>query len=361
MSVITNIIGMLLGVSTVLLACSLVVMCFVRIVQYLANSRGKTLGEMLGALNRGFRTAGGDLGTPGDPEQVAFVNDVLTYPTLHDTKALQALAGANPPWDKLEEVRSNVAAQVEYLAKADLLNIVETMLEPAHCNSAYKPDDWLLPSRWSSTMPPEARRYAAFREFVDTWYATLEGSASEQFKLQSRRLTASVTCLLVVFLNLDGLQLAVDLFGSPETQTWLGDVAPALVRRADEMGASLRILPYDRDELLKGASGVVAQANGIWAEPALHFGWQNSEVVRSWCTCQQRTDPAASCDGVIVATARWFVGLVFSCLLLCLGAPFWADMLKRLLGFRNAVETSVLGATSASEDAKPALPKRSDP
>jgi len=349
MSIILKIIGTLIGVSTVMLTCSLLVACAVRIVQYLANSRGETLGEMLGGLNRGFRAEHSEQAQSGDRAQLTFVHDILTYPALHPTQTLVRLGSASWTTEQLERRRARAASVVEYLAKEDLLAIVRAMLEPTRIDQpddavALDPDDTrLLPERWSSQLRPEHRRFRDFRLYVERWYKTLEGVASEQFKTKARRITASISCLLVVFINLDGVELATDIFESPEIQTVLFNQAPSILSRAEAMGVITPDTgpPVDREELVRGTSGVFAQANGILNEPALRLGWQESKIVKAWCACH--ADPRASCQGIWLGTLRWLAGLIFSCLLLSLGAPFWADMLRRFLNFQNSVKQALSG------------------
>src|SRR5688572_31651439 len=89
MTFLSQILGTVIAFATVMLAASLLVMSFVRIIQYLANQRGKTLGEMLGALLQGYRLSHRDAFSPGDDQQTNFQIDVLTAPILHMPDALE--------------------------------------------------------------------------------------------------------------------------------------------------------------------------------------------------------------------------------------------------------------------------------
>ena len=358
MSFILKAFSTLIGVSTVMLTCSLVVMSMVRVLQYLANSRGQTLGEMLGSLNQGFRTDGRDIAGSDDAARLAFIQDVLTYPTLQGSDRVAKMTAPNLRPDQLLKRRGEAVRAVEYLAKKDLLAIVRSMLEPMMVPAPHVPrppgdtdpdDARLLPARWSVQLPPEKRTFYAFRRYVEHWYETLEGVATEQFKTKARRMTASLSCVLVVFLNLDGLQLAVDIFESPDAQQLLESRAPVILKRAESLGATTPQAPpsADRDELIAGAGETFVQMNGVLNEPSLRLGWQESKITKAWCACAEQAGP---CPGIVLGTVRWFAGLLFSCLLLALGAPFWADMLKNLLNFRNAVKAAVAPATSQPTD-----------
>lgn len=331
---IFNALAALIGLSTVMLAASLIVMCLVRILQYLANMRGKTLGEMLGALNRGFRTRGGDMTAIDDAPQLAFVSDVLTYPTLHASTTLVATTVKHLPVAELARRREQAAVKVEYLSKKDLLQIVRSMLEK---DTSSIPN--LLPARWSEQLPPEARTFRAFEAYVNEWYETLEGSATEQFKLTARRMTASLSCVVVVLFNIDGLQLATTIFNNPDLQAQLASQAGPLLETAERTGAtrSVESQTSDREQVTSGVEMTFTQANGVLNEPALMLGWHGNPLVKAWCS---GTEPRPSTP--TLTNIRWLAGLVLSCVLLSLGAPFWADTLKRLLNLQNTLKTAAL-------------------
>ncbi|HEX2672359.1 MAG TPA: hypothetical protein VHM25_15870 [Polyangiaceae bacterium] len=78
------------------------------------------------------------------------------------------------------------------------------------------------------------------------------------------------------------------------------------------------------------------------ADPTLGLGWQGSKIVDIWCA---HTDQCPSSMGslngwqVANATILWLFGLLLSCALLSLGAPFWYNALAGLLNLKSAVQT----------------------
>jgi hypothetical protein len=365
MTFLVRVFATLIGISTVMLTCSLVVMCLVRVLQYLANMRGKTVGEMLAAMNQGFRFNQGDAASPSDEPQLSFMLDVLSYPALHEPAALIKVAARSADPKQRKGLQEQLAKSVEYLSKQDLIAIVRSMLEtrttPAPEGLADPDGDRPLPSRWSRSLPPQARKFADFVAYVEHWYMTLDALGTEQFKTKARRLTATVSCLLVVFMNLDGLQLATDIFEDSSLRASLGEQAPQVLARADYMGAKDAFSPTitERDALLRGVGETTIQANGILNEPQLGFGWQESKIVKMWCACKAG-GPCPSASQRSLGVLRWLAGLTFSCLLLSLGAPFWSDRLRDLLSLRNNVQRVFTtgpnaneGRSSGSEKKKP--------
>lgn len=356
MSFLLSLLGVVVGISTVMLTGSLVVMCMVKVVQALSNTRGKTLGEMVGALNRGFRTSAGDVSVGNDQASIEFVQDILTYPALHDSASI-AKAKSAAPGDPDSE-RQILAQKVEYLAKEDLIEIVRAELEPPSVKpraGATDPDDVRsLPARWFTSLDPALRTFGDFRLYVERWYTTLEGSSIQRFKGNAQKLTVTMSWLLVILINMDTLELATNIYSKSSLQAQLTSDAPLILYRARQMGVTdtAAAPPTSIDEQLTGVSQTLGQANGVLTEPGLALGWQNSLLARTWCPC----NPDPSTRHRLLATIRWLLGLALSSLLLSLGAPFWADQLSTFLNLQNSVRSLVEGQVakksknSAKED-----------
>jgi hypothetical protein len=379
----------LLAFFTVMLTASLIVMCLVRILHYLSNTRAKTLGEMLGALNQGFRSTQGDTTQPGDLAQSNFVLDILTYPLLHSPDVAQKLVPKQNRADAITRSRERLAATVEYLAKDDLKRIVQalsreqwtapssdapvtapagtperapsaagdmasaapatsvavatlsTVSGPSASATVPRPlasGDPFIPARWVVRLTENRRHESDFLAYIDAWYQRLERGSTEQFKNKARRLTATLSCLIVVFLNMDGFRLATDIFKSAAAQDILALQASTVLQTADRLRVnepSGGLITSDRDALLDGVPSTLNQLNGVLNEPELQLGWENSWIVKKWCACAKGE---ASCGSPFLDYVRWLAGLAFSTLLLSLGAPFWADQLRRLLNLQNSVQ-----------------------
>ena len=80
------------------------------------------------------------------------------------------------------------------------------------------------------------------------------------------------------------------------------------------------------------------------------IGWQQSWIVRRWCAYWQCAgeSPLAppSLGRVLMDTLLFLLGLALSWVMLSLGAPFWYQLLSRVLNLKSAVQTS---KTSASQ------------
>jgi hypothetical protein len=74
----------------------------------------------------------------------------------------------------------------------------------------------------------------------------------------------------------------------------------------------------------------------------LGLGWQSSKIVDTWCAytgkCPSSQGPLSGWQAAN-ATLLWLFGLLLSCALLSLGAPFWYNALAGLLNLKSAVQT----------------------
>jgi hypothetical protein len=335
MNLLTQLVGMVVGFVTVMLAASLIVSVLVRVVHYLGDRRSKTLGEMLGGLNLAFRVDHGDYARAGDAAQTTFVLDILTYPALHLSSEQSATTNTAHPLDAQAQ-RQALATRVEYLTEENLIEIVKRLSENEP-RAAQAPVE--VPARWYVLLAPENRTLAELETYIRTWYKTVERVGTQSFVLASRRLTAVLSCIVVVFLCLDGIQLGVDLFHASSSLTdHLADQGQALLHSPIQAEATHPTGEGDaiRADNLTNLEPALTQAGGVLSEPGLNLGWQNSWMVKE-IGDHRRDHPGARSGWMLfVDLIRWLVGLVVSCLLVSLGAPFWADQLTALLNLRNA-------------------------
>jgi hypothetical protein len=333
-----------------MLTGSLIVMGLVRVLHYLGNKRGRTLGEMLGSLNLGYRLANDDHAAPGDAAQAAFVLDVLTHPTLHTPSRIELARTKRTEEPRYVEKRRELLAQtVEYIAEADLRRIVRRLarleigaeVERGSTGETDSDDRGLeIPARWHEKLPPSARKLETFVAYISDWFRTAEGQTTEQFKVEARRLTAVISCILVVLFNLDGLALATNLFQGGSLRAELSRRAPDLLDMSDPILQQSNAPPAEREELLDGVADQFSSLNSTLNHPDLGIGWQHSWIAQSFCAeCGPKaTAPQRSLWPWAWDVGRWLFGLILSSITLSFGAPFWANQLRSLLNLQNSLK-----------------------
>jgi hypothetical protein len=210
-----------------------------------------------------------------------------------------------------------------------------------------------LPRSWYVALDPADATSAKFTAWLEQWFPSIEANATERFRKDSAHLVAVVSFLAVVLLNLDAFQLASDLFGQASLAGTLAEHATGLSKLAD---AELRDGPLGKDDL-----GDFVQINAVLNVPDLKLGWQRSAFVERYCAMRQTcalpasltaTAPREDWGSFLMYGARWLLGLLVSALLLSLGAPFWADLLRDLLVRRGGTDRR------AVQDEQPAASPR---
>jgi hypothetical protein len=370
-----------------MLAASLFVSALVQLLQNGLHYRGRTVVEMLKTLLNGFLVYHNDpdalvvddpkKSKKKDPKGYTeakkridarldqFAHDVLSDPALHSREV------------KLEygDDDEKLASLIEYIHPDDLIglayNYAESYppgkhaegepgfprpVEPASeapstvtAVAARKlPNQW-LPEVWvgmntgadNKAAPKPYATAANFASYVDRWFATIEATHSQQFKRRIRRLTVGVSCLVVVLFCLDGLQLIRTLYHSRTAADQLAKQADTLQATASRLGVAGSAGSTELDKTAKDLLLELQKTSSILDDAAVGIGWQNSWITRRWCAfkgvCKDNEMPTTA-GRLFLDLMVWLFGLIFSCVMLSLGAPFWVSTMGKLIKFQNDVE-----------------------
>jgi hypothetical protein len=306
--------------AAVMLVVSLFVTALVQAISSRLRWRSTGLTNMLLTLISNYGTLHARDLTEADEN--AFVVAVVTHPLLHSLRPKSADGTA-------------LTRPVEYVDQTDLLDLVTTEMDQA--------------TERGRAIRKAVADVEQFKAFVERWYETVGATSSQHFKQRMRRLTLIVSCALVVIFNFDGFHLLTELH---REETHGGD----LNHQIEAIAASAARLGAQHHE----GSGAADAAHPPLTEPDLvelkaemektvealknsgvGIGWQSSFIVRQWRNHQERhrKDSAFPPDREMVGDALlWMMGLVFSCAMLSLGAPFWATTLGGLVNLTNAVQ-----------------------
>ena len=368
-----------------MLTASLLVSAAVQAIQSAGRYRADTVSGMLRSVIHGFRSfyndpdlllvdypdaASSDELSPVRGRvfagERAFVKDILADPTLH--ARADALTYGDDP--------ARQALLVEYISASDLITIARNHAEstlteaaasaakvssptppPAESGSViiltrsgdeqrFLPASWLYPKVGTETaqkvrLEKPYATLAKFAEYVQHWYPTFEATASQTFKAKIRRLTRVIACLLVVLLNIDSVALAVTLYRNSGGS--FAQRVPELQQQASRLGvANVDLEPVPADSAAAPSAADPVLLLSALDDPTLGLGWQGSAIVDTWCSHTGKcpsSQAALSGWQTASATVLWLFGLILSCALLSLGAPFWYNALAGLLNLRNAVQT----------------------
>jgi hypothetical protein len=375
--------------SAAMLAVSLFISAAVQWIAGLGRYRATTLADMLRSLIHGFRVFHNDADavSADQPDATAaqkqacrdcemtFVNDVLSDPVLH-ARSTKLAYQDNP---------AALARQIDYIDEQDLVALAYNIAtNPAHGAPALRGqagsrsiDDLspvvpmveavrspmrireivahadtpgvnlLLPAAWvggTADTPKEYASTANFAAYVGRWFSTVEGPAAQHYKSLIRRLTFVVAALAVVVFNIDSIHILSDLHRNTTTRA-------AIVGRIDDLQTvAARIagsdsLPPAEDASMPAPNSKVLlldmqKSLALLSESGLSVGWKDSWIVKRLCTyrglCADPQPP--SLGQLTLDVLGWLGGLLFTCVLLSLGAPFWVNTLTRLINLKNEVQ-----------------------
>jgi hypothetical protein len=177
------------------------------------------------------------------------------------------------------------------------------------------------------------------RKNLEAWYTGGMDRVSGWYKLHTRRVLLVVGLLVAVIFNVDTLSIVTQLSRSAELRKSLADAATQVVETKRFNGVEMQVNEGDikiaQDDLKKFASGIIAyEKQGL---PIGHSCLSPAEIG----TDSRLRAVIGRCWLNIRATAAgdWLVkilGWLVTGLAVSLGAPFWFDLLNRLVDLRGA-------------------------
>ena len=311
--------------AAVMLVVSLFVSAMVQAIQSGLGLRAAGLTDMLLTLIHNYTEIHGiDLDEEGEN---AFVEAIVTHPLLHSRRTGKA-------------ARAGAARPIEYLDQNDLVDLVRTEMTRS--------------TKSARAVQKAVNDVEQFTRFVERWYETVGATASQYFKHRMRQLTLLVSCVVVVSFNFDGLHLIGDLHRDSSQRSALAREITAI------QDASRRLSPprageepavkASSDATLEALTRELSTTSTLLKETDVGIGWQSSFIAQRWRAHHDQGNPseARALDARLVGDAMlWLAGLVFSCVMLSLGAPFWATTLGSLVNLTNAVQKAKTGEGDA--------------
>lgn len=170
---------------------------------------------------------------------------------------------------------------------------------------------------------------ADFRKLIESHYDAAMDRASGWYKRKTQTIALIVSAIFVVFANVDTISLANSLSLNPAARAKMLEIAQQQVDAAQESTsrpgapaansgstADADALKEAKDRSEKAAE-VLAKTNVDLSSAGIQLGW--------------KALPASCSDWV-----SKIIGLLISILAISLGAPFWFDLLSRVMQVRAA-------------------------
>lgn len=176
-----------------------------------------------------------------------------------------------------------------------------------------------------------------FEKQVATWFDTTQDRLTGEYARHQRWITLLVGGLLVVFLNADSIRLTRELQANDSLRSEFVDKAEDLF--ASGIEDPCKKVPEDQYEAC-----IVEETRGFLGllEPAL-IGWQGDPALAAAQGLFASEAQAAEGDPMADASpnplglaVNKLLGLLITMMAISLGAPFWFDMLNKLVNIRGA-------------------------
>jgi hypothetical protein len=193
---------------------------------------------------------------------------------------------------------------------------------------------------------------ASLRREVEGWYDGVMDRASGWFKKRTQRNVFLLGIVIAVLLNINAVSIAQYLNANDAQRLLVVGAAKGVTR---EGPAKPGIVPLAREDANKLHSQLSEIGLPIgWSEASLRWLWppQPSAATGGSAGAQDRSVVHA-----LLAFGRWLImatmvlcGWVITALAMMLGAPFWFDVLNRLMVIRSTVKPTEKSPDEPSED-----------
>jgi hypothetical protein len=177
---------------------------------------------------------------------------------------------------------------------------------------------------------------------VQAWFDQAMERVSGTYKKKTQTIILCISVVLTGLLNADTIELARYLYENPAVRKSLADRAEQVAHDSTYREVVNKIKQAERDSLypwknadeaIANVNANIAQLKSIKAEldaTKLPLGWKNK-------------------------TQNWIIkilGLMFTALAVSLGAPFWFDMLNKLVNLRSAGKKPAATKPDPDQDAR---------
>lgn len=318
---------MLIGLSVVMLIFSMAVMVLTQLAVAIVNARAKALKDGIASLLSQLD------GTLSSEEAAAIAKMLLKHPLVANSQGFFQRAATVIHREELTQLLMHVATPPVVGAAVTPENNVHAMLTKGGITN---PDATLKAIQTTSValektnpdMAHDARMNAAILNQADSpivakinaWFDGTVDRVAARFTALARVWSVVIAVLLVVVVQLDVFMVINRLSTDDAAREAAVRQAVTMVASSPEQQVSQTV-----DKTLKG-SGTLTLADlhfdGLVADDLIQIPGSFDDWTQQW---------------VKTPTIRHAAGMLTSIALLCLGAPFWYNILKNLLQLRSII------------------------
>lgn len=156
-----------------------------------------------------------------------------------------------------------------------------------------------------------------FKNKVKNWYNTVMDRASGWYRRQTGQMLVYVGLAIAVIFNADAIGIFGTLQNDPEALREVVDMATDFAQTTDSLNIDLHTQREVRESIAKVQYVIDNQVQNV--STPLGLGWDPMRIMN-------------------MSVEEWLfkiVGLIITALAISLGAPFWFDLLKKLVNIRG--------------------------
>ncbi len=181
------------------------------------------------------------------------------------------------------------------------------------------------------------------RKNIETWFNNAMARLSGWYKRKAQLVAFLIGLFLAILLNVDSINIATSLWREPTLRQALVKNASAFVQKNENLPAS--------DEAASGST-IVKNLQQELESLTIPFGWETETYIMKYGEkCQvipvsagaiwgvRSGDACKKISNAPVDSTAWlskFAGILITALAAAQGAPFWFDILKKLVNVRSS-------------------------
>ncbi len=182
-----------------------------------------------------------------------------------------------------------------------------------------------------------ADRMAAFQKAIDQWFDESMERTSDWYKRRVQLWTFFSAIVFCAILNVDTLKISQYLWQNPEARAAYVKAADAIIQQTSSNSLVLDSL---KKQLSKGDSFQIIRAKQQLDSLTMHIRTQlaqGTSLPLGWE--MEQTPKGKECSYWLKKLA----GLIISIGAVSAGAPFWFDMLQKMMNIRSALKVKTIG------------------
>lgn len=176
-----------------------------------------------------------------------------------------------------------------------------------------------------------------FRDRLERWFENAMDRNGGTFKKKAQTQVLYFAIAVTIALNVDSIRLINHFYNNPVEAARVADAAE---KRINETRAIERDTSQTTKQLLAEVKSGIRELN----ELKLPIGWRKQDLQARFC----KPDGFTKFGNVVMILLGWFI----TAIAVSLGAPFWYDMLNKLVDLRSAGKKPAPAPPAAGDSGK---------